>query len=279
MSKKFILNADDFGMSKAYNRAVLEGYNNGFLSSASLCANGNAFNAAVNEILPECPDLGLGVHLNIVEGKPLTKVDLLVNKKGKFNKGFVSLLLNSGNEKLLYQIEQEFRAQIEQVLKYAQVDHLDSHVHVHAIPNIFNIVCKLAKEYGIHYVRTQYEEFYIVPRLKKHLNFKYPVNIIKIILLDYFSKKNKKVIAENNLKTNDYLIGVGYTGLMDSDTVEYGLDELDEDCIAEALIHPCNYLRAKSNQHYSEFLITQDRALEDKIKRLGFEITNYKNLA
>ena len=118
MSKKFILNADDFGMSKAYNRAVLEGYNNGFLSSASLCANGKAFNAAVNEILPECPDLGLGVHLNIVEGKPLTKVDLLVNKKGKFNKGFVSLLLNSGNEKLLYQIEQEFRAQIEQVLKY-----------------------------------------------------------------------------------------------------------------------------------------------------------------
>ena len=279
MSKKFILNADDFGMSKAYNRAVLEGYNNGFLSSASLCANGKAFNAAVNEILPECPDLGLGVHLNIVEGKPLTKVDLLVNKKGKFNKGFVSLLLNSGNEKLLYQIEQEFRAQIEQVLKYAQVDHLDSHVHVHAIPNIFNIVCKLAKEYGIHYVRTQYEEFYIVPRLKKHLNFKYPVNIIKIIMLDYFSKKNKKVIAENNLKTNDYLIGVGYTGLMDSDTVEYGLDEFDEDCIAEALIHPCNYLRAKSNQHYSEFLITQDRALEDKIKRLGFEITNYKNLA
>ena len=156
---------------------------------------------------------------------------------------------------------------------------MDSHVHVHAIPNIFNIVCKLAKEYGIHYVRTQYEEFYIVPRLKKHLNFKYPVNIIKIILLDYFSKKNKKVIAENNLKTNDYLIGVGYTGLMDSDTVEYGLDEFDEDCIAEALIHPCNYLRAKSNQHYSEFLITQDRALEDKIKRLGFEITNYKNLA
>ena len=84
MSKKFILNADDFGMSKAFNRAVLEGYNNGFLSSASLCANGKAFNAAVNEILPECPDLGLGVHLNIIEGKALTKADMLTDKKGKF---------------------------------------------------------------------------------------------------------------------------------------------------------------------------------------------------
>ena len=54
-NKKFILNADDFGMSKAFNRAVLEGYHNGFLTSASLCANGKAFNAAVNEIIPECP--------------------------------------------------------------------------------------------------------------------------------------------------------------------------------------------------------------------------------
>ena len=35
VSKKFILNADDFGMSKAFNRAVLDGYHRGFLTSAS----------------------------------------------------------------------------------------------------------------------------------------------------------------------------------------------------------------------------------------------------
>ena len=55
MSKKFILNADDFGMSKAYNRAVLEGYNNGFLSSASLCANGKAFTPPLNPPSPARP--------------------------------------------------------------------------------------------------------------------------------------------------------------------------------------------------------------------------------
>ena len=81
VEKKFILNADDFGMSKAFNRAVLDGYHNGFLTSASLCANGKAFNAAVNEIIPECPNLGLGVHLNIIEGRSLTKAPLLTNKK------------------------------------------------------------------------------------------------------------------------------------------------------------------------------------------------------
>lgn len=279
MDKKFILNADDFGMSKAHNRAVLDGYNNGFLTSASLCANGKAFNAAVNEILPECLNLGLGVHLNIIEGKALTKADLLTNEKGKFNNGFLSLMMKSNNEKVLFQIEQEFRAQIEQVRKFAPIDHLDSHVHVHAIPNIFKIVCKLAKEYEIPFVRTQHEEFYLIPSLRKHLSVKYPVNILKIILLNNFSARNKKVLQEFNLRTNDYILGVGYTGMMDDAAIAFGLEDLDEKCIAEALIHPCNYIRPKSDQHFNEFKITQDKALEDKIKRLGFEITNYKRLS
>ena len=87
MKKIFILNADDFGMSKDFNKAVLEGYNNGFLKSASLCANGEAFSGAVNDIIPECNGLGLGVHLNIIEGKSLTECDLLNYAQGNFNKG------------------------------------------------------------------------------------------------------------------------------------------------------------------------------------------------
>ena len=57
--KKFILNADDFGMSPAYNRAVLEGYTSGILKSASLVANGEAFEEAWRNVIPACPDLGV----------------------------------------------------------------------------------------------------------------------------------------------------------------------------------------------------------------------------
>ncbi len=276
VSKKFILNADDFGMSKAYNRAVLEGYHNGFLTSASLCANGKAFNAAVNEIIPECPNLGIGVHLNIIEGRALTKAPLLTNKRGKFNKGYGQLILSANNDKFLEQVEFEFRTQIETVMNYTKVDHIDSHVHTHAIPNIFKITAKLAKEYGIPYIRTQYEEMYFVPSLKKHMTLKYPPNILKILLLNYFTAKNKPVAKEFGLKTNDFLIGVGYTGLMDNMTIEYGLSALEEDCVAEALIHPCKYATSTKDQHYTEFLITQNKELKDKISRLGFELTNYK---
>ena len=65
--------------------------------------------------------------------------------------------------------------------------------------------------------------------------------------------------------------------MMDDLTIEYGLKVLDDDnCIAEALIHPCTYNIPKKNKHYTEFLITQNKELKDKISRLGFELTNYK---
>lgn len=276
-NKKFILNADDFGMSKAFNRAVLEGYHNGFLTSASLCANGKAFNAAVNEIIPECPNLSVGVHLNIIEGRSLTKAQSLTNKSGKFNRGYLELMLKSQDKKFLDEVEFEFRTQIETILNYTKVDHIDSHVHTHGIPNIFKLAAKLAKEYNIPYIRTQFEEMYFVPSIKKHLTLKYPPNILKILLLNSFTLKNREIVKEYGLKTNDYLIGVGYTGIMDSMTIEYGLKTLeDENCLAEALIHPCHYSTKNNNQHFEEYLITQNKELENKIHNMGFEITSYK---
>ncbi len=269
---KFILNADDFGLSKYHNIAVLEGVNNGFLTSASLCANGEAFNAAVNEILPECPYLGLGVHLNIIEGKSLTKCKFLTDKNGNFNKGYLYFIINSYRKDFLSEVEAEFRAQIEKIKQYAQVDHIDSHVHVHAIPKIFELTAKLAKEYDIPAIRTQHEQLYFVEGMC--FNLKFAINLIKIFLLNFFTSINKKTVSHYGLKTNDYILGVGYTGMMCSKTVEEGLKELDG--TVEALIHPCCY--SKKDSHSKEFALTLDKKLEDTIKRLGYEITNYKNI-
>lgn len=279
MSKFFILNADDFGLSREHNQAVLAGYNRGFLLSASLCANGNAFEPAINDIIPECPNLGVGVHLNIIEGKSLTNCKFLTDKNGCFRLGYLDMMRLAENKDFLIEVEQEFRSQIEKIQKAVTVDHIDSHVHTHAIPKIFEIVCRLAKEYEIPYVRTQHEELYFVPNIKRHVNFSYPVNLLKIALLNTFTAKNRKTLCKFGLKSNDYILGVGYTGMMDSDTVKYGLENFDTDCTVEALIHPCCYQNNNIvNSHTREFALTVDKTLEDKIQRMGFEITNYKKL-
>ena len=278
MKKNFILNADDFGMSDAFNSAVLEGNTKGILTSASICANGEAFDSAIKEILPQCPTLSLGVHLNIIEGKSLTKCPLLTDKNGEFNNGYISMILKSFDIEFLEQVEKEFRAQIEKVLNVAKVDHIDSHVHTHAIPNIFKITAKLAKEYNIPYIRTQFEKPYITPVLKKHLNSKYPPNILKIILLNMFTILNKPVAKRYDLKFNDYLIGVGYTGMMDNKTIEYGLNALKKDCLAECLIHPCKFDKPSEDSHYFEYLATINEDLKEKITEFGFDMVNHSGV-
>ncbi len=278
--KRFILNADDFGMSKAYNRAVLEGYLEGLLKSASLTANGSAFDEAVNCVIPKCPNLGVGVHLNIIEGESLCEdVNTLINSDGNFCNSYGQLLLKAYNPKeteFLSEVEREFRRQIEKVLSVTAVSHIDSHVHTHSIPKIFEIVCRLANEYGIKQVRTQFEKPYLVPDLHKHLNLKYPVNLIKVALLDTFTAINETTLNKWGLKTNEYLVGVTYTSMMDSLSVSYGVMAVNyENTTVEALIHPCRYDDGTIDNHFTEFLITKNKKLKEKIEKMGFEITNY----
>ena len=283
LNKKFVLNADDFGMSSAFNTAVLEGYQKGILKSTSLVANGDAFDEAVNKIIPQTPDLGVGVHLNIIEGKSLVK-DLreLTDANRNFNLSYGQMIIKSykpNNKEFMEQLEEEFRAQIEKIKGAGiNITHIDSHVHTHAIPPIFELVCKLAKEYEIKQIRTQHEKFYTVPDVMIHLNTKYPVNLIKIALLDFFTAKNRHVAKKYDINTNDYLIGVGYTSMMNSLTVACGLSALKskKDIVAEALIHPCRYEDGTVDNHFTEYRITQSEKLKNKIEQIGFEIGNYK---
>ncbi len=280
--KKFILNADDFGMSEAYNRAVLEGYESGILKSTSLTANGEAFEEACKKVIPACPDLGVGIHLNIIEGKSLCPdLDQLTDNQGNFNNSFGTLLLkslNPNNKAFMEQIEKEFRAQIEKVMSRTKVTHIDSHVHTHSIPKIFELTAKLAKEYGIKQIRTQFEKPYLMPDASRIFNRKYPINLIKVALLEFFTLINEKTVFKYSLTTNDYLLGVSFTSMMNSLAISYGLMAIKYDkVVAEALIHPCRYEDGTIDNHFEEFQITKNQKLKEKIEKLGFEITNYAN--
>ena len=136
----------------------------------------------LTQIIPKCENLSVGVHLNIIEGKALTNASLLVDENGFFNNGYISMIIKSLDKKFMQEVEAEFRAQIEKIQEKTKISHIDSHVHTHAIPNIFKLVVKLAKEYNIPYIRTQYEKPYFIPSIKKHFSLKYLTNILKIVL-------------------------------------------------------------------------------------------------
>ncbi len=279
--KKLVFNSDDFGYSKAFNEGIKRGFLSGVLTSTCVLANGEAFDEAIDEVLPQISPIGLGVHLNIIEGSSLTNPRLLTDSKGNFNQGYISILYKSYNKDFIEEIEKEFRAQIEKVLSKTQVDHINSHIHTHAIPEIFKLTCKLAKEYNIKNIRTQFEKPYIIPSINKHLTLKYPVNLIKLGLLDTFTIINKNYLKQTSLTTNDYILGVSYTGYMDENAVTYGLKAINcSNCIAEILIHPAYFEEGNIEKifNYNEYLITQSSSIQEAISKQGWELTNYKKI-
>ena len=278
--KRFILNADDLGMSKAVNKAVMDGFSNGILKSASLVANGKDFEDAINNVIPQCEGLGVGIHLNITEGFSLCRdLTTLTDSDCKFNNSYLKLLIKSYNPKekeFLNDVEREFRRQIESVISKTKVTHIDSHQHVHSIPKIFEIVARLAKEYGIKNVRTHFEKVYLVPDIFKILNYKYILNVFRVLFFDLMTLINEATIHRYELKTNDYLVGLVYDMRIDSLTIAYGvLFANHKRTTIEAIIHPCRYEDGTVNHRFTEYLLTKNKKLKSKIEKLGFEITNY----
>lgn len=237
-----IINADDFGMSKTVNEAIVDGFKNGIISSTCIMPNMPGFEDAVSRLC-EIEGIGIGVHLNIIEDKTainsLKKSSKLYNKDGFFNNGFLQMILKSYDKDFMIEVEMEFRCQIEAVLKHIHPDHLDSHVHTHGIPKIFELVCKLAKEYNIPCIRTQFEHLYFDGNWKNFINPKYYINLVKIAILNFFTIINKKTAKKYGLLTNDCVIGVGYTSMMNENTIQKGIDKIkNSDEILEVICHP-----------------------------------------
>jgi predicted glycoside hydrolase/deacetylase ChbG (UPF0249 family) len=281
MNKKLVITADDFGISKETNEAILKSFQEGSLTSTCVMVNGEAFEHAMNEILTQCPEIGFGVHLNIIEGKSLQKPSensLLYDVFGNYKNSFIGLLINSYNPEFLKEIEEDFRLQIEKVLSKAKIDHLNSHVHTHAIPNIFKITCKLAKEYEIKYIRTQNEIPYMVSNLKKNFDTRFSINIIKLVLLNIFSKINRQTLKEFGLLTNDFFVGVSYTSYMDENTIKCGIAKVKKpNSLTEVILHPTTDKGKKDN--YQEFLSIKNPQLKEFLEQSGFELTNLKKLS
>ena len=99
--KKLIINADDFGISKETNLAIKQGFEAEIISSTSLIVNLEAFEHAIFEILPTIPNIDMGFHFNIIEGKSLTNQPLLCDKNGFFNNSYGQLIIKSFNKELI----------------------------------------------------------------------------------------------------------------------------------------------------------------------------------
>ncbi len=236
MSKRLIINADDFGLSKQVNKAVAQAHKQGVLTSTTIMANMPAAAQAV-KIAKKSPTLGVGVHLNLTEGEPLSKdqsIKRLLNPDGFFACSPAKLsFLSIAGPKNRNAIRSELAAQIQWLIDNGiKPTHLDSHKHIHIFPAIFSIVCELARRFEIKAVRCCFE----------------PANLTQLPwpLPSEGGRKRAKLIRamaginrlqNSALLKNDALLGIAHRGKVDVNFFK-SVSLYNTAATAEVMTHP-----------------------------------------
>lgn len=155
-----VVNADDFGISRGVNRGIVEAHRRGLVTSASLMANLTAAEDALTRAAT-CPKLGLGLHLTLTAGRPLSppeRVPTLVDGDGRFFVLGTLLARLSVGRVRRSDLDRELSAQVAWALRHGlRPGHLDSHHHVHVHPRVAPTVLRLAEQGGIPWVRCPTE--------------------------------------------------------------------------------------------------------------------------
>ena len=190
MTLKKIFNADDFGISKGVNAAIVKAHREGILNSASLMIN-QKYAADAVKLAKEMPELEIGLHVNLTNeypAAPSRQIPLLVDGQGKLKNGFVNLFLLSflKPRQLQQQAETEMRAQIAKYLATGlPLQHLDSHRHIHLIPQIFKAMRKLQKEFEVPRIRVMNENIFNTLKYNKNKSWLLDGALIKYVLLRF----------------------------------------------------------------------------------------------
>jgi len=147
--KHLIINADDFGYSKAVNLGIMESHINGVLTSTTLMANMPGVDHAVS-LLKDMPNLCVGAHLTLTCGKPMLgeKVSTLIKENEYFFK--LEDVENKVVQMDISEIYEEWKTQIRYLLnKGVNLSHIDSHHHVHTFKEHEEIIKVLSEEFNL----------------------------------------------------------------------------------------------------------------------------------
>ena len=158
---RIIFTADDFGLCTEVNDAVERAHREGVLSAASLMIGAPAAADAIARAR-RMPRLAVGLHLTLVEGRPVLPsvvVPALVKADGSFHDNLVRAGVRwffspSARRQLRAEIRTQFEAFRATGLT---LDHVNAHNHMHLHPTVLGMIVDLAQEFDVRAVRIPFE--------------------------------------------------------------------------------------------------------------------------
>lgn len=148
--RRLIVNADDFGLTRGVSAGILAAHRHGIVTSTTMLATADVD----RESLAEARDsaLGIGLHVNLTLGRPLTRGSSLVDGDGRFIRDARRAAARADARDVRAEVE----AQVErfQRLLGRPPTHLDTHHHVGQHPPVREVVLDVARALRVP-VRSQ----------------------------------------------------------------------------------------------------------------------------
>ncbi len=284
--RRLIVNADDFGIASGVNRGVVEGHQNGVVTSATLMACGARFDEAV-ALAAQTNKLSVGCHVVLVDGSPMLAgsqvSSLTVPNSGlesRFRESLVSFALLAAAGRLdRGQIEAEITAQIQKLQAAGiSVSHLDSHKHTHMFPVVLKSMLGAARKCGVRAMRNPFEPLIFA-------NLRHWKRQFQLRILRGYRATFRKELADSGMFTPDGCIGLAATGGLTLATFRALIENLPEGTW-EFVSHP-GYNDADLNQVKTRLRNSREKELailtSDSVKQLlhgeQIELISYHDLA
>lgn len=252
MQRLLIVNADDFGLSKGVNYGIIEAARHGVVTSTTAMMNAPAIEHGAQ--LSACvPQLGVGLHFVLSFGRPLTDMPSLA-RDGMLGK-WVWEVAEQGalrTEDVACELACQYQRFVD-VFGRAPT-HIDSHHHVHLIPQVYAVVAKFAHERGL------------------------PVRI------------DREVVAQNRIVLTDERSSDSFASDFYADNVHeaFFLDILDNavtrnDRSIEVMCHPGLVDKPLQESKYcyprlDELEVLTAPSLKAAVKARGFRLGNFSDL-
>jgi chitin disaccharide deacetylase len=287
--RRLIVNADDFGLTRGVNRAIVESHRDGIVTSSTLMANGQAFEDAIAQA-KSASRLSVGCHVVLVDGSPVLggqQGSTLFDQKaddGRFYDGLGAFALRAVSGRIdPDEIEAEVTAQIRKLQSAGvSVSHLDTHKHTHILPQVLRALLRAARTCGVPAVRNPFGP------VRFSILAKYPSlwkRYSQVTVLNHLGGRFRNSVTNAGMLTTDGTVGVVATGAMDSYLFRSIVDSLPEGTW-ELVCHP-GYndadlddirTRLRASRAVELRLLTSTKALE-LLVRSGVQLISYRDLA
>jgi predicted glycoside hydrolase/deacetylase ChbG (UPF0249 family) len=150
VTRRLIVNADDWGLTRGVSEGILAAHRHGIVSSTTVLATAELDRELVARLRDSA--LGLGIHVNLTLGRPLTRGRSRVDGDGRFVRDARRAAARATAADVRAEVEAQVQ-RFESTLK-RRPTHLDTHHHVGLHSPVREVVLEVARALGVA-VRSQ----------------------------------------------------------------------------------------------------------------------------